>query len=125
MEKITRNKVIDVLKREDFGVMVNVKGWVRTRRGNKQVNFIAINDGSTIKNVQVVVDLAHFSEDDLKAVTTGACLSVNGMLAESPGQGQDAEIHAKEIVVLGAADPATYPLQKRDTPWNTCARLLT
>jgi len=113
MEKLKRDKVIDVLKREDFGAMVNVKGWVRTRRGNKQVNFIAINDGSTIKNVQVVVDLAHFSEDELKTVTTGACLSVNGILVESPGQGQQAEIHAKEIDMLGAADPASYPLQKK------------
>jgi asparaginyl-tRNA synthetase len=113
MEKISRNSVIDLLKRTDFGAMVNVKGWVRTRRGNKQVNFIALNDGSTIKSVQVVVDLAQFSEDVLKLVTTGACLSVNGLLVESPGQGQQTEIHAKEIEILGAADPTTYPLQKK------------
>jgi asparaginyl-tRNA synthetase len=113
MEKVERIKVVDVLKRNDYGITVNVKGWVRTRRGNKQVNFIALNDGSTIKNVQVVVDLNNFSEENLKAVTTGACLSVNGILVESPGQGQNAEIHAKEIEVLGEADPATYPLQKK------------
>ena len=113
MEKVKRDKVVEVLKREDFGVTVNVKGWVRTRRGNKNVQFIALNDGSTIFNVQIVVDLSQFSEDELKKVTTGACLSVNGRLVESMGQGQKAEIHATEIEVLGEADPATYPLQKK------------
>ena len=113
MEKLKRDRVIDVLKREDYGVMVNVKGWVRTRRGNKNVSFIALNDGSTINNVQIVVDLTNFDEESLKAVTTGACLSVNGLLAESIGQGQKAEIHATEVLVLGEADPNTYPLQKK------------
>ena len=70
------------MKREDFGTMVNVKGWVRTRRGSKQVNFIALNDGSTINNVQIVVDLANFDEEMLKLITTGACLSVNGVMVE-------------------------------------------
>ncbi len=78
MEKISRTKIVDLLKREDFGAMVNVKGWVRTRRGSKQVNFIALNDGSTINNVQIVVDLGNFDEEMLKEITTGACLSVNG-----------------------------------------------
>ena len=82
MEKISRTKVVDLLKREDFGAMVNVKGWVRTRRGSKQVNFIALNDGSTINNVQIVVDLGNFDEEMLKEITTGACLSVNGVLTE-------------------------------------------
>ena len=113
MEKIKRDRVIDVLKREDFGVTVNVKGWVRTRRGNKNVSFIALNDGSTINNVQIVVDLTKFDEESLKTVTTGACISVNGILAESIGQGQKAEIHATEVDVLGEADPNTYPLQKK------------
>jgi len=113
MEKIKRVKVIDVLKREDFGAMVNVKGWVRTRRGNKKVSFIALNDGSTINNVQIVVDLEGFEEEMLKTITTGACISVNGILAESVGQGQKVEILARDIEVLGVADPAVYPLQKK------------
>ncbi|MGN0258268.1 MAG: asparagine--tRNA ligase [Bacteroides sp.] len=112
METIKRTKIVDLLKREDFGAMVNVKGWVRTRRGSKQVNFIALNDGSTINNVQIVVDLAKFDEALLKEITTGACLSVNGELTESVGSGQKAEIQACEIEVLGACDN-TYPLQKK------------
>ena len=112
MEKIVRTKIVDLLKREDFGTMVNVKGWVRTRRGSKQVNFIALNDGSTINNVQVVVDVENFDEALLKDVTTGACLSVNGVLTESVGSGQKAEIQAREIEVLGSCDNS-YPLQKK------------
>ena len=112
MEKISRTKVVDLLKRRDFGAMVNVKGWVRTRRGSKQVNFIALNDGSTINNVQIVVDLSNFDEEILKLITTGACISVNGELTESIGSGQAAEIQAREIEVLGACDN-TYPLQKK------------
>ncbi|MCD8031833.1 MAG: asparagine--tRNA ligase [Bacteroides sp.] len=112
MEKISRTKVVDVLRRTDFGATVNVKGWVRTRRGSKQVNFIALNDGSTIHNVQIVVDLEKFDEEMLKQITTGACLSVNGILTESPGAGQNAEIQATGIEVLGTCDN-TYPLQKK------------
>ena len=112
METIRRTKIVDLLKREDFGAMVNVKGWVRTRRGSKQVNFIALNDGSTINNVQIVVDLANFDEELLKLITTGACLSVNGELVKSVGAGQAAEIQAREIEVLGTCDN-TYPLQKK------------
>ena len=100
MEMIRRTKIVDVLKSREFGSMVNVKGWVRTRRGSKQVNFIALNDGSTINNVQVVVDLANFDEEMLKQITTGACISVNGELVESVGAGQAAEIQAREIEVL-------------------------
>ena len=112
METIRRTKIVDLLKCRDFGTMVNVKGWVRTRRGSKQVNFIALNDGSTINNVQVVVDLANFDEELLKQITTGACISVNGELVESVGSGQAAEIQAREIEVLGTCDN-TYPLQKK------------
>lgn len=112
MEKISRTKIVDLLKREDFGEMVNVKGWVRTRRGSKQVNFVALNDGSTINNVQVVIDVENFDDGMLKDITTGACLSVNGVLTESVGSGQKAEIQAREIEVLGTSDN-TYPLQKK------------
>ncbi len=112
MEKISRTKIIDLLASEEFGKTVNVKGWVRTRRGSKQVNFIALNDGSTINNIQIVVDLANFDEEMLKLITTGACLSVNGTLTESVGSGQKGEVQAMEIEVLGTADN-TYPLQKK------------
>ncbi len=113
MEKICRTRIVDVLKMDSFGTIVNVKGWVRTRRGSKQVNFIALNDGSTINNIQIVIDIEKFGEEYLKPITTGACISVNGELVESLGQGQKAELHACEIEILGTADPNTYPLQKK------------
>ena len=112
MEKISRTKVVDLLKRRDFGAMVNVKGWVRTRRGSKQVNFIALNDGSTINNVQIVVDLANFDEEMLKQLTTGASIRENAELPKSIGSGQAAEVQARGIEVLGTCDN-TYPLQKK------------
>ncbi|HOS46263.1 MAG TPA: OB-fold nucleic acid binding domain-containing protein, partial [Paludibacter sp.] len=70
-----RTKIIDALKRTDFGADVNIKGWVRTRRGNKNISFIALNDGSTIHNIQVVAESTDFSEEFLKPITTGACIS--------------------------------------------------
>ena len=108
-----RTVIIDALKRTDFGADVNIKGWVRTRRGNKSVSFIALNDGSTIHNIQVVVDNEKFGDDFLKPVTTGACISVIGKLVESMGQGQNVEIQAEQIEIYGTADPETYPLQKK------------
>ncbi len=113
MEKISRTKITDLLKSEVFGTTVNVKGWVRTRRGSKQINFIALNDGSTIHNLQIVVDIEKFGEDFLKPITTGACISVNGILTASQGSGQKVEIQASDIEIYGTADPATYPLQKK------------
>lgn len=107
-----RTKIIDVLKRTDFGTEVLVKGWVRTRRGSKSVSFIALNDGSTIKNVQIVADNEKFDEDLLKDITTGACLSVTGTLVESQGSGQAVEVQATQIELLGAC-PADYPMQKK------------
>ena len=112
METIRRTRIAELLKSRDYGTTVNVKGWVRTRRGSKKVSFIALNDGSTVNNVQIVVDVANFSPELIKEITTGACLSVNGLLVESVGSGQACEIQAREIQVLGAADN-TYPLQKK------------
>jgi asparaginyl-tRNA synthetase len=112
MEKISRTKIVDLIKREDFGATVNVKGWVRTRRGSKKVAFIALNDGSTIYNIQIVADPAAFDEELFKQITTGACLSVNGKMVQSVGSGQKVEIQAQEIEVLGPCD-STYPLQKK------------
>lgn len=112
MEKVTRTKVKDLLRSEP-GKDVLAKGWVRTRRGNKNVSFIALNDGSTINNIQIVADTAAFDENLLKKITTGACIGVSGKLVESLGSGQKVEIQAKEITLYGEADPATYPLQKK------------
>ncbi len=107
-----RIKIVDLLK-STTGATVTVKGWVRSKRGNKQIAFIALNDGSTIHNIQVVVDLTKISEETLKPVTTGACLRVTGLLVESQGSGQPVEIQAAEIEVYGSADSESYPLQKK------------
>ncbi len=111
-----RRVIKDLLKsavKEDIGTIINVKGWVRTKRGNKNVAFIALNDGSIIHNIQIVVDLANFDEELMKKITTGACISANGKLVESQGQGQSVEIQATEIEIYGVADAETYPLQKK------------
>ena len=92
---------------------MSVKGWVRTRRGNKQVSFIALNDGSTINNIQIVADIEKFGEDNLKPITTGACIHVIGKYVESQGKGQNGEIQATEIEIYGTADAQEYPLQKK------------
>lgn len=113
MEEIKRTVIADALKRTDYGTAINVRGWVRTRRGNKNVGFIALNDGSTIHNMQVVVDMSKFDDEQLKPITTGAAISVNGRLAASVGSGQSVEIQADEILVYGTADPEKYPLQKK------------
>ena len=92
---------------------ITVKGWVRTKRGNKNVAFIALNDGSTINNIQIVCDVANFEEELLKQITTGACICVKGDLVPSQGSGQAVEVQAKSIEIYGTADPNTYPLQKK------------
>lgn len=112
MEKIKRTKVVDVLQRTDFGAVVNVKGWVRTHRSSKSVDFIALNDGSTIKNVQVVVDPSKFDESMLKQITTGSCINVNGELVESQGAGQTVELQCREIEIYGLC-ASDYPMQKK------------
>ena len=99
------------------GTQVTVKGWVRTRRDSKQVSFVAMNDGSTIANLQIVVNPANTDEETLKRITTGACLSVTGQLVASQGRGQSVEVQAESIEVLGDAD-ATYPLQKKGHTWE-------
>ena len=108
-----RTKIVDIFAPELIGNQVSVKGWVRTRRGNKQVQFVALNDGSTIKNIQIVFDMAKFDEEQLKPVTTGASIHVIGQLVESMGKGQTCEIQAESLEVYGTADPDTYPLQKK------------
>ena len=116
MSESKRTKIIDLLKTPEktgMGNSATIKGWVRTKRGNKNVAFIALNDGSTIHSIQVVVDLVNFDEEMLKQINTGACLSVSGSLVESPGSGQSVEIHATHIEVYGSADPDIYPLQKK------------
>ena len=109
-------RIYNILKETDtigIGNQVKIQGWVRTRRGNNAVAFIALNDGSCIHNLQVVADLNHFDEAILKKVTTGACIEVNGKLVESMGKGQTVEIQAEQIKLLGEADPEKYPLQKK------------
>ena len=111
--EVKRSKVKDLLKSTEFGKDVLVKGWVRTRRGNKSVQFIALNDGSVVHHLQIVVDLNTISEESLKAVTTGSCIAVTGTLVESTGQGQKVEVLAKSLEIYGSADAETYPLQKK------------
>ncbi len=108
-----RTKIIDLFKAYMLGKEVSVKGWVRTRRGNKHVQFVALNDGSTIRNIQIVFDLTKFDEEQLKAVSTGSAIHVTGMLVESMGKGQTCEIQANMLEIYGGADPDKYPLQKK------------
>lgn len=111
-----RTKIIDAIKHYDqigIGNKISVKGWVRTKRGNNAVAFIALNDGSIVLNLQIVADLAKFDEALMKQITTGSCLHVIGTLVESQGKGQVVEVQADEIEVYGTADPESYPLQKK------------
>jgi asparaginyl-tRNA synthetase len=108
-----REKIRAILSEKPDGREVLVKGWVRTKRDNKSIIFVALNDGSTIKNIQVVVNPAAFDEKLLKDITTGACIAVTGKLVESHGKGQDMEIHAGGIELYGKADSEDYPLQKK------------
>ena len=109
----TRKKIKMLLSEPPTDQPVTAKGWVRTRRGSKNVAFIALNDGSTIKNLQVVADLGQIPDTVMSQVATGACLAVSGKLVASQGQGQSVELQAKSIEVLGAADPEKYPLQPK------------
>ena len=108
-----RKKIKELLSSQKIGEEVLVKGWVRTKRTGKNIVFIALNDGSTIKNIQIVVDTSIFDEDLLKEINTGASLAVKGTLVESMGQGQNVEIKAELIELYGKCDAETYPLQKK------------
>ncbi len=108
-----RTRVREALTSCEVAKEITVMGWVRTRRGSKKIAFIALNDGSTLNNIQIVADVPAFHEDLLKQVTTGACISVTGTLTQSAGSGQSVEIQAKSIKLHGPADPVTYPLQKK------------
>ena len=114
MDTVSRSKIKDLLN-EAPGKEVLAKGWVRTKRGNKQVKFIALNDGSTINNIQVVAETEKFDEELIKRITTGASLAVRGQLVESIGSGQKVELKAESIEIYGECDPMRYPLQKKDT----------
>lgn len=117
-----RTKIVDIFNPELLDTDVCVKGWVRTRRGNKHVQFVALNDGSTIKNIQIVFDMSVFIDEQLKPITTGASLCVTGRLVASMGKGQTCEIQAQTLEVYGTADPAEYPLQKKAIRLNFCAK---
>ncbi|MBO4503941.1 MAG: asparagine--tRNA ligase [Bacteroidales bacterium] len=111
-----RSRIIDIIKRpEEIGIgnRVCVKGWVRTKRGNSNVAFIALNDGSIVTNLQIVAEPAKFGDEVMKVITTGSCLHVEGTLVESAGKGQTVEVQADLIEVYGTADPVSYPLQKK------------
>lgn len=113
MKESERPKIKDLLASKEFGKDFLLKGWVRTKRGNNKVAFVALNDGTTIRNIQVVVDMAGFDAAVVDQITTGACIAVTGTLVESMGKGQNLEIQAKEIGIYGPADPEVYPLQKK------------
>lgn len=106
-------RIKDLLKSRTYGSEALVKGWVRTKRGNKNISFVALNDGSAIHNLQIVFDMSLFDEEIMKRVTTGSCIAVKGKLAESPGKEQNVEIHADTLELYGTADPDLYPLQKK------------
>ena len=113
MKEADRPKIKELLASKDFGKEFLLKGWVRTKRGNKNIAFVALNDGSTINNIQVVIDVPAFDGEMVDKITTGACIAVSGTLVESMGKGQAVEVQAKEVEVYGTADPEVYPLQKK------------
>jgi asparaginyl-tRNA synthetase len=108
-----RTIVKEILESDELGKEVVLKGWVRTKRGNKNLAFVSVNDGSIIHSIQVVIDVPSFDEELLRNITTGSCIAVRGLIKESPGQEQKVEVHAMEIELYGTADAASYPLQKK------------
>ncbi|MBI9034558.1 MAG: asparagine--tRNA ligase [Bacteroidales bacterium] len=110
---MTRTEIKEVLQSTEYGKVVNLKGWVRTKRVSKNVAFIAVNDGSTIHNIQIVVDFNLIEESILDTIHTGASISVDGEMVESQGSGQNVEVNAQNLILLGAANPEEYPLQPK------------
>ena len=108
----SRTRIVDALACTNFGQTITVKGWVRSHRSSKAVDFIALNDGSTIKNIQIVVNPEKVDADTLKSITTGACIRATGKLVESQGKGQSVEIQDPELEVYGLC-PSDYPMQKK------------
>ncbi|MDA3781013.1 MAG: asparagine--tRNA ligase [Bacteroidales bacterium] len=111
--RLKRSTVKDLLVSTEIDMNVHVKGWVRTKRGNKKIAFVALNDGSTINNIQIIVDIENYEEGLIKQITTGASMGITGKLVKSMGKGQATEIQASELVVYGLASTETYPLQKK------------
>ena len=111
---MSRVEVKEALSIDPNNDLVNLKGWVRTKRGSKNVSFIALNDGSTLNNIQIVAE-HNISEDILKLINTGSSISVIGKLVQSKGSGQAVEVLAESIEVIGVADPDEYPLQPKNT----------
>jgi len=103
MSKNKRTKIKDLLNSNDYDKIIHIKGWVRTKRGSKNIAFVAVNDGSIIHNIQVVVDISKF-DDEVKRITTGACVGVTGKLVKSLGKDQHMEIQANDIEIYGTAD---------------------
>ncbi len=110
---MVKYQIKEILKLVDFGQRITAKGWVRTKRESKNVIFISLNDGSTINNIQGVVELGRIDEETLKSVTTGSCIAIDGTLIESQGSGQAVEIQVDSIHVYGSADPEKFPLQPK------------
>ncbi len=113
MSELAKTKIIDALQLTEYGKQILVKGWVRTKRGSKNVSFIALNDGSTIHNIQIVAEAEKIKDEVLNRIHTGTSLSIKGELVQSQGSGQNVEIVAHKIEVLGEANPDEYPLQPK------------
>ncbi len=124
MEKVKRTKVVDLLKSTAYDSIVNVKGWVRTHRSSKAVDFIALNDGSTINNIQIVVDPSKVDENQLRQITTGACISVVGTLVESQVPVRVLRFSAKASKSTVSA-AVTIQCRRRDRASSTCVSMLT
>lgn len=122
MSREKRTMIAELLRSGEVNTDVVVKGWVRTKRGNKNVAFLALNDGSTINNIQIVVDVASFDEELLKRITTGACLCVRGQLVESAGAGQRVEVRRGRLNSTVPPTPRAIRSRRRDTRSNSSAK---